>query len=194
MCKGKPKWLPWRLVAHFCDAALCGHLTMAAHPDTAARSSKMQGLMYCSGFDLSIAVSSEASADRDTEGLSELVAEMFQSRFAGEDMEPPRLLLRRGFFIARGRIEPQRLSIKTDEQAPLGHPCNDTFVLRLSETGPSQSALGPVEFEIAITQSGTKVAPRHTGKWSHSVSGHKVALHGPGGIAIDFESHRGYAD
>lgn len=154
----------------------------------------MSHLMYCSGFDLSVAASAQTSDASDPGGSTGLVLEVFQKRFAGEDMEHPRRLLRRELRFAKGCIESQSLSITTDEQAPLGHPCNDIFVLRLSGDGPSESAQNPVEFEIAIAQTGTKVAACHLGGWSHAVRGHKATFHGPGGVAINFECHRGYVD
>jgi hypothetical protein len=154
----------------------------------------MHGLMYCSGFDLRFSTSPDASFGEGAVSPTKITVEAFQTKYAGEELPNPRELVKKEFRVMHNQIQPEMLSVKTDDRTPMGHPCNDRFLLRFLVTKKMEAGTMPSEFEISETQSGIKVDLKQGVGWSHSVAGRKLTLYGADGIKVDFESHRGHVD
>ena len=154
----------------------------------------MHGLMYCSGFDLYFSISPDASVGEGAVSPVRITIEAFQTKYAGNELPNPRELVKQEFSIIHNQIQPEMLSVKIDDQEPMGHPCNDSFLLRYLVTKKLEAETIQSEFEISETQSGIKVDLKQGEGWSHSVDGRKLTMYGQDGIKVGFESHRCYVD
>ncbi len=152
------------------------------------------GLMYCSGFDLYFSAEPDASLEDIEISQTIISVEAFQTRYAGEKQDNPRKLLKQEFNVIHNKMYPEMLSIKTDDKTPMGHPCNDSILLKLDINKDLKREAMPSEFEINETQSGVKVELKNAEGWTHTVNGRRLTLYGPDGIKVGFESQRGYID
>lgn len=129
------------------------------------------GLTYCAGFDL--AFQAEISV--------KLVIEVEQRQWGGNELHPPRKLLRQELQVSPEEVI---LGVSTDDGA-LGHPCAEVFRVRiLAEAGET------AEFEITETQSSRTLVVVNGRGWIADYP----ELTGPGGLHIQYRPRHGYLD
>ncbi|MCK4787488.1 MAG: hypothetical protein KAV87_27265 [Desulfobacteraceae bacterium] len=189
-------WIPIMMIVVIVGSIYIAKLAMRDRGKTYLEPSNMHGLMFCSGFDLHFSTSPEKSFGEDADIQSIIMVEVFQTKYAGDKLPKPRELVKQDLRIMHttNQIQPEKISVKTEQQTAIGHPCNESFLFRFLLMNKSGAGALQSEFEVSETQSGIKVDLKQGLGLSYSVSGRRLTIFMPGRIKVDFESHRGYVD